>query len=264
MTEHPRTPDRRDDDALERLRAADPAAQLAPDLESLDAAVRAKTAEPADELATARARRGRRTWFLVAAAAVGVLAIGGGGYALGTGATRGAEVATGLTAGSAAGASITMNQPAASGAEAGRGSAPATGAASDSAAKSSSLAMPGWYGGRTQFSASGLSDATGSSEAWAYDPAAVFTAETAKRIAAALGLTGEPTLVDGSWTVGSNDGSTPNLQIQPDGVASLGYYDPRLDPYSCEKLEPQSSTSGSDGSDSAGSVAPGVALATGS
>jgi len=267
MTDHPRTPHRSDDDALQRLRAADPAAQLEPDLESLDAAVRARTAEPADELATVRARRGRRSWFLVAAAAAGVLVIGGGGYALGAGLTRGAELATGGAADHVAGAAITLSQPAAGRAEAGSAPVPATGTAADSAAKSPDLFASGWYGGRTQFSAVGLSGAAGSAEAWAYDPAAVFSAETAKRIAAALGLAGEPALVDGAWTIGGNDGSAPTLQVQPDGVASLNYYDPRLDAYSCEKLAQEGSASsggsaGSAGSDSASSVEPGVALPT--
>src|SRR5690606_14208899 len=109
MTTH--TPEQPDDAALERLRAADPAAGLDPDTEAPEAAGRTRlpaafagatatpgapasppadtgvpSGAPVDELAERRARRRRRAPLQVAAAVAGVLVVGAGGYALGAGA----------------------------------------------------------------------------------------------------------------------------------------------------------------------------------
>src|SRR5699024_204560 len=67
------------DTAFERLRAADPAASLTPDLVSLRAAV------DADAVAATGAPRRRRDarWFQLAAVSAGVLAVGLGGFVLG-------------------------------------------------------------------------------------------------------------------------------------------------------------------------------------
>ena len=233
MNETP-SPSERPDPAFDRLRASDPAAGAEPDLTALDAAVRARLAEPADELAVARARRGRGTWLAVAAVTAGVLVVGSTGYALGNSGDS--------PAANTAGAVITLGRQAAEGPGTGGGSvAPEEMSAADGKV-SSSMAGPwyGGYGGRTVFTASGLSDDTGSAQAWAYDPVAAFSADAANRFARALGLEGEASLVDGAWTVGPNDGSGPSFWLQPDGLASVNYYDPGLDPYACQPVEPQS------------------------
>jgi len=83
------------------------------------------------------------------------------------------------------------------------------------------------------FSASGLSDETTTAQAYGFDPAAVFSADAVTTAAAVFGLEGEATNPYGAWTVGAQDGTGPNLSIQPDGYASLSYYDPTRDPYAC-------------------------------
>lgn len=239
-------PSEQPDAAFDRLRGVDPAAGAEPDLTALDAVVRARRADVTDELATVRARRGRRTWMTVAAAAAGALVFGSGGFALGTARDHPTSTAGGV---------ITLGQQRSSEQGAGGGglTAPeaATGAA-DNKLGSSMLAP--WYGGRTVFTASGLSDEAGSADAWTFDPAQVFTEETANRLAQALGVQGPASLVDGVWTVGPNDGSGPSLQLQPDGLASVNYYDTGLDPYACSTVGPQSDVpQSSDGSAATGS-----------
>jgi len=248
-------PSEQPDAAFDRLRGADPAAGMEPDPTALDAAVRARTADPADELATARARRGRGTWLTVAAVAVGALVFGSAGFALGNADGGAANTAGGV---------ITLGQQGTGregtgGQGAGGPAAPETAmGAADSKLSSSQIAP--WYGGRTVFTASGLSDAAGSAEAWAFDPAQVFTEETANRLAQALGVQGTASLVDGAWTVGPNDGSGPSMQLQPDGLASVNFYDPGLDPYSCPTVAPQSEEpQSSDGSGVTGSTGSGSA-----
>ncbi|HEY5516320.1 MAG TPA: hypothetical protein VIK12_08955, partial [Pengzhenrongella sp.] len=204
------SPSEQPDPVLDRLRAADPAAGAEPDLAVLDAAVRARRADPTDELATARARRGRWTWWPVAAVAASALVFGTAGFALGNsdGGARGGAANT-------AGGVITLGQQD-TGGRAGSEAAPAT-----AGSKLSSSMIAPWFGGRTVFDAAGLPDDAGSAEAWAFDPAKVFTQETANRLARALSLPGVAALVNGAWTVGPTDGSGPSLQLQPDGVASV-------------------------------------------
>jgi hypothetical protein len=110
-----------------------------------------------------------------------------------------------------------------------------------SADSGSRLAMGGadmayWpgYGGRTVFTASGLSEEGGSAPAWAFDPAKTFNQETVTRLAAAFGVAGAPVLTDGYWIVGPNDGTGPNVTLNPDGTGSAGFYDPTKDPWSCQ------------------------------
>ncbi|QTE29763.1 hypothetical protein [Pengzhenrongella sicca] len=234
------------DAAFDRLRAADPAAGLAADVDALDAAVRQRIAAAThdatapDELSVARARRGRAAWLSVAAVAAGALVFGSAGYALGN--------AGGSGDSTTAGAVITLGQ---------QGSAE-QGAASDAANAApematsdvgrSALSYPSGYGSRTTFTSTGLSDAAGSAQAWAYDPAAAFNAATAERVAAALGLAGSAALVDGMWSIGPNDGTGPSLQLQPDGLASVNFYDPTRDPYACQAsgAEPAEEGDGTD------------------
>ncbi|WP_165372756.1 hypothetical protein [Pengzhenrongella frigida] len=231
-------PSEQPDPIFDRLRGADPAAGAEPDRASLEAAVRARRADPGDELATARARRGRATWWPVAAVAASALLFGTAGYAVGTG--------DGGTAVPAAGV-ITLSQSGTTGT-----AAPESAMGSADSKLSSSMLAP-WYGGRTVFTAVGLSDEAGSAQAWTFDPAQVFTAATADRLAQALGLAGTAVLTDGAWTVGPVDGSGPSLQLQPDGLASVNFYDPGLDPYACGSDRLQGVEPGSTGDGAADS-----------
>jgi hypothetical protein len=243
-----RTPD----EAYERVRDADPAATVTPDLAAIaakDATVRAHLGaavppaadhrgEPAlatgapssgqdedglDELAVHRERRRRRVPLVgaVAAGVAGVLAFGVGGYALGSagGSGGGASVAT-------ADAPITLEDPSAGS----RGAAPEAAAMGAADAKMSS--MPG-FGGRTVFTSAGLGTEGTSAPAWAYDAAGTFSAETASKVATALGVSGEPRQEYGAWTVGPNDGQGPTVSLQPDGTTSVSFNDPTKDPWAC-------------------------------
>jgi len=95
-----------------------------------------------------------------------------------------------------------------------------------------------WYSGRTVFTGSGLSTTSGTATAWTFTPSAVFSQETAARVAAALGVTGAPSQPWGAWSVGPQDGTGPSVQLQPDGLASVSYYDPTRDPWTCVKSAP--------------------------
>jgi hypothetical protein len=82
-------------------------------------------------------------------------------------------------------------------------------------------------------------------------------------VAAALGVTGEPRLEWGAWTVGSTDGSGPSVSVQSDGTTGVSYYDPTRDPWSCtasatDGLDGSGSAATSDGSAADGSVAGGA------
>ena len=223
-----------DDEALARLRAADPAADARLDTAALRAEVARRTAadgsvpvggdaDPADGVVTELAPRRRTRWLQVAAVGVGAaLLAGAGGYAVG---------ATGGGDGAGAGAPIALPAPG--------GAAPMTGqgmserglsAAGDAAAD---LRIAPGFGMRAEFTAAGLADDSTTAHAWALDAAAVFSAETAARVAGVLGVPGEPRQEYGSWSVGAADGSGPSLSLQPDGTASISYYDPSRDPWSC-------------------------------
>ena len=233
------SPAEQPDPAFDRLRAADPAAGVEPDRTALDAAVRARIAAqgaaaqpaaadtPPDQLSAARARRFRMPWWPVAAAAASALLFGTAGFALGH---------AGESPTATAGGVITLGQVGtggerASSAQSAVGAAPQVLGGSDSS-KSSSMVAP-WYGGRTVFTAKGLTTEAGTAQAWTFDAAQVVDEQTANRLAQAFGLTGPATLTDGAWSVGANDGTGPSLQLQPDGLASVSYNDPRLDPYGC-------------------------------
>ncbi len=251
-----------EDEALARLHAADPAAATgAPVLDaaalrdSVDRRIAAGATPGADLLAeggdgdgeaatvtTLRSRRPAR-WLQVAAVVAGIAVVGGGSYALGRSGGDGATAAS---------SAIVLDQS---------GSQPL--AAAESAAADSRVAS--WFGGRTVFTAAGLPDDAGTAHAWAFDGASVFSAETAARIATALGVSGDPTLQWGSWTVGPTDGSGPSVTLQPDGTAGVSYYDPTRDPWSCTVSAPdQPGTGAADGSAADGATASGAATLDGS
>ena len=232
------------DPIFDRLRAADPARGVEPDRAALDRAVRARTADQADELAAARSRRGWGTWWPVAAVAASALVFGTAGFAVGNG--GGNEVAS-----NTAGAAITLGQAGSTGL-----AAPEVASGAADSKLSSSMMAP-WYGGRTVFTAANLPRDAGQAEAWTFDPAQVFTAETAERVARGLGLAGAAVLTDGAWTVGPVDGTGAALQLQPDGLASVSFNDPALDLYACasgggvQGIEPGSAGAGSTDSSAA-------------
>lgn len=225
--EHDETPDAAE--AMARLEAADPARDATPDTSRLEASLVAagtpavRLDDPADELAAARARRRPARWLQVAAAVAGVAVIGGGGYVLGG-------------AGGGDGAAAAMSLSAGDGGAGGDAAAPESSALGEMAATSGRTAdMSFIYYGRTVFASSGLSEESGSRDAWAYDAASVYSAETAEAAAKALGVQGDAHETYG-WVVGPDDGSAPSVTLSADGLASISYYDPTRDPWKCADL----------------------------
>lgn len=191
-----------EDEAVSRVRGADPAAGAEPDGDRLAAL----TAERrADELA---ARRARPRWAAVAAVAAGALVVGGGaGFGIGRGTQDPAPQADAV-------ASVPDERSAAAGVP--------------ESMSSADMSAAGGYGGeRTTFTAAGLSDTGGSATAWAFDGASTFTEETVTRVAEVLGVEGEPRL-EGGWNVGPADGSGPSLNIGPDAAVTVSFHDPAL------------------------------------
>ncbi|MCC2313899.1 hypothetical protein [Cellulomonas xiejunii] len=219
------TDDAASDAAVARVRAADPAAGAVPDGARLRARLADATgaplaagtpvAEPVDdELAAARARRRPAArWLQVAAVAAGVALVGGGGYAVGASGTQ-----------DPAAPPIALQGADGTGPGAGQEMA---------AADSRSMVAPGWFGGRTVFSGSGLDGAAGSGRAWAFDATSAATAGTAARVAEVLGVPGEPRQEWGQWVVGTNDGLSATVQVGVDGQASMWFYDRAWDPSVC-------------------------------
>ncbi|MBD5786172.1 hypothetical protein IF650_08275 [Cellulosimicrobium terreum] len=251
-TSDPNRPgDQHDDEAFARLSAADPAAGQVPDEDAIRATVAAQvplgavpggTGEagdpvggPRDELAARRARR-RRAPLQVAAAVAGVLVVGGAGYAFGASGLGGSAPSSmsDTAVGSAADAPIELQE--------GSGAAPAQDGAADGAMRNESADSAGasvdssyaggWWG-RTVFHQDGLPTDRSSAQGWAYDAAAVVSADTARRAAEVLGVEGEPVEDHGGWFVGAPDWDGPVVSLQADGLASLSFNDPTKDPWTC-------------------------------
>lgn len=240
-TQPPRDDERGLDEALQRVAAADPAADAALDTTRLHATLAATTGVQvdADELAAARARRSRTRWLQAAAAVAAVAVVGAGGYAAG---------ATGGPA--AASPAITLNEPAQGDAGALAG---ASGDRQDAAVQVSGVlegvarytsgstqevatTLPATsYAGHLVFHAKDLSDEGGTHAAWAYDAAAVYSKDTAELLADVFGVTGA-VRQDYGWTVGPVDGSRATVTLSPDGMATASYYDPTRDPWACSEV----------------------------
>lgn len=218
---------------VDRLRAADPAASSEPDMVALRAALSERTGAeqgPAaaravpDQLAARRSRR----WLPVAAAAAAALVVGtGGGFAVG--ASRGGATDSG--------SSVAADAPAAESDSAAGGSAPQLVAPEPNVGEGVGVARGGadmaWgYYGRTVFTASGLSDQATTAHTWALDAAAVDAAAL-ERLAAALGLDGAAEQTGGSLVIGPTDGSGPNLSLYPSGSGDVSYYNPDADMWAC-------------------------------
>jgi hypothetical protein len=201
------------EDAVARVRAADLASAAEPDRTELRSTVDQRIGSGAtDELAERRARRWTAWPARLAGVAAATLVVGlGGGYALGS-----------AGGGVAAQPAITLQGPAGAG-----------GAEMAADARTDMAVWPGYWG-RTVFTASGLSDAGGSAEAWAFDASGAFSEQTIASLAAALGVPGTPMLQDWMWTVGPNDGSAASVQLFADGTASVYYYDPTKDVWRCD------------------------------
>ncbi len=237
MTSVPPTPP---DEPFDRLRATDPAAGVEPDTEALGAAVAARTGHlaeghgapgpvaggPATDAADELAARRRRLpwgvrWTQVAAGVAALAVVGAGGFALGAGQGGADQSATGSS----------LPAPVQLG-----GATPevASGAASsaDGLAMAESRKIAG-FGGRAVYTGAGLSTEGGVARAWGFDAASTYSAETARRVAEALGVSGDPVLEWGSWNVGPHDGSGPTVQVQPDGLTSVSYYDPTIQAGQC-------------------------------
>ncbi|WP_435737102.1 hypothetical protein V5D56_00415 [Cellulosimicrobium sp. PMB13] len=267
-----------DDAALDRLRAADPAADEVPDVAVIEAAVRERAPEafagagddagPAlvpvelpvvpDELA---ARRRRRAPLLVAAAVAGVLVVGGGGYALGAGTGAGSasdeQAASSALAPIQLGSSGSAQEHAAADAAGGVTAETLVGPSSRAA---SDLAYGGW-GGRSVFHQDGLATEAGRADAWAYDAQGVFSHETVRRVADVLGVEGEVREEFGALAVGASDWTGPRVSIQPDGLASVSFNDPTKDPWGCVVVTPMPAEGGStDGGEGTSSAEPGACV----
>ncbi|WP_421732196.1 hypothetical protein [Cellulomonas sp.] len=238
-----------EDVAFARLQAADPAAGSEPNLPALYAAVAEGTGitvtAPQDELAARRTRRAPR-WITIAAAVAGVAVIGGGSYAYGLNNAPPAVTAEpAISLGQAPGAEVARDQAATSMAAGGP--------------ESAKLMYP-WYGGRTVFTASGLSTEGGSGGAWGFDAAGTYSEETVAAAAAALGVDGQPRQEYGTWSVGPTDGSGPSVSLSADGLASLSYYDPTRDPWNCQFSAPDGAVQPDSGTTDGGVALPEPAI----
>jgi hypothetical protein len=233
-------------DPLQRLRAADPAADVEPNAGFADEVVARAAAEtvaepeppvadpalpaaPAPADLTAERSRRRPRWLPIAAVAASLVVVGALGY--GVGATTGE--ATNQADGAAPPISL----------QGGSGAAPTEqGMMQGDAAATERMKMPGTgttdlmhpYGfGRNQFHASGLSRSEGTALAYAFDARAASTADAVAALATALGVQGSPELKDGAWTVGPQDGTAASLWVSLDGTLSFSYSDPTIDPWQC-------------------------------
>ncbi|QAY63689.1 hypothetical protein ET495_11015 [Xylanimonas allomyrinae] len=188
-----------------------------------------------------RAWRHRRAPALVAAAVAGAVVLGGGGYALGVltgGGTAGDASAVADAAGFAVPGSAQRPVPAIGSAADGALSAgeQATEPARDSgAAPSAAGSRAAWYPfvGHTVFRGVGLPEEGGSAAVFAFDAGGAANAETAARVARALGVAGEPRRQGQQWFVGPDEGSGPQVWLLGDGRASFGYANQVIDPWSC-------------------------------
>ncbi|AZI58287.1 hypothetical protein EH165_09200 [Nakamurella antarctica] len=260
------------DPAFDRVVQADPASGVRPDLGAIRAAVlRATSVEqapvgppshPEHVASVTSIRRAPTTrWLQVAAATAAVLAVGLGGYAIGSKQvpTQQAAAAAATTA-----PSVAMSRPGVEG-----GAAPAaapvrpgspggemlgspqarsagSGGFAASGADGKMSSMPGYFG-RTVFTQNGLSTEGATAAAYGFDPAAVATSATVAALAAKLGVTGEPRLEFNSWTVGASDGTGPVVSLSVDGVANFNYYNPQVDAWYCpQAIAPSDAGSSSE------------------
>ena len=224
-------------DPIERLRAADPAADLEPRAGFADDVVASATAEsqpgqaPVADLAGERARR-RTRWIGIAAVAASLVIVGGAGY--GVGAWTGGSTDP---SDSAAAPPVSLQSGVDGGVteQAGPPVTPGSGQVEFGRA-TPDIGMP--YGfGRNSFTASGLSTDAGTAEGYAFDPRASSAVETVASLAEEFGVTGTPELTYGAWHVGPKDGSGASFSVSLDGTLSFSYSNPPLSPWNCVKVD---------------------------
>lgn len=217
------------EDPMDRLRAADPAADVAPSAGFAErvvaramsddaASTTAATSAPIDLSAERERRRPRRllaATSIAAGVAVALVVGGAAGYGFGVG-----QQPPGTT--TAAAPEIGAGETAIP--EIGGGLGPTPSTPSVDSAVVDRMIWPGYSSGRRVFHASGLSTLPGTSEVYAYDPRAVSPAELIAALSAALGLEeGTPELRDGSWQLIPLDGSAPELWVGVDSTLSFWY-----------------------------------------
>ncbi|WP_111765723.1 hypothetical protein [Nakamurella deserti] len=207
------------DAAYARLEAADPAAEANVDLAAVRREVDRRIAEAPVTAVTPPVRSGPPRWLQVAAVAATVALVGSAAFVVGR-ETGGADDGVGPAA-----AASTPSVPSSGGVVFDGAPAAAVAGATESSGGDMQSKLAGW-GGRLHFNDGGLGTDGGAAEAFALDAAPVATPETAGRVAAALGVSGSPQILYGSWTVGPNDGSGPFVSIGANG--SLQYNDNSL------------------------------------
>ena len=216
-------------DPVARLSKADPAVNVEPRAGFADEVVARTLAAPAtlSDMSTERARR-RPRWIQIAAVAASVALVGGAGFGLGA-------LTGGPAANSASGAGGPISLQADAGApgqlrESAGGIAGAT--STKLSAGLSDLRYSNGFG-RNSFKASGLSTTAGSAAAYTFDARGASNAAAVAALATALGVAGTPEQKDGSWAVGSPDGTTPFISVGLDGTLSFSYTDQSLNPWVC-------------------------------
>ena len=230
-------------DPVARLRAADPAVDVEPRDGFADEVVARATTEatadparpsaPVADLTSERVRR-RPRWLPIAAVAASIAIIGAAGYGLGA-STGGA---TNLADGAAAPISL-QTGASQEGAVQGGAALPSAGFGADQKLSApgpvaDTMMMPYPYGfGRNSFTSSGLATTGGTALAYTYDARAASSAEAVTALAAALGVDGDAELKDGSWIVGTQDGTAPYVSVSLDGTLSFSHSNPLINTWNC-------------------------------
>lgn len=229
-------------DPVERLRAADPAADLEPRTgfanEVVASATAGSQAEQAPvDLAAERVRR-RMRWLPIAAVAASLVVVGGAGYGIGAwagGPANGSDEAAAppisLQSG-AGGATTDQTVP-----QADTGMVMPGTRQTEFGYGGTDIGMFPYGFGRNSFTASGLSTTAGTADGYAFDPRASSNVETVAALAEGLGVTGTPEVRDGGWGVGPQDGTAPTLWVSFDGALSFSYSNPLLNPWHCVKVD---------------------------
>lgn len=183
------------------------------------------------EIAQTTSTRTNR-WRVALVAVSGVLLLGGG-YLIGA---AQAPDSVGSSS-SAVGSGELVNPPielGSSGAQDGGGTAEGEMADADEDTESMAAGDSAWYGGwggNSVFTGGGFSNETSTAMVYGFDARTAATQEAAQRLVDALGMTGTPTLSDGSWTL--ENGEDTYLALSLDATASFSYWswDQETDPY---------------------------------
>ncbi len=227
--ENPRPGEQSADETFVRLQASDPAADAATDLvalrRALDDRIDSRPVQ-ATEIAARRTPPAAR-WVRFAAVAASVVLVGGAAFVAGRQTAPGSAASIPVTT-SAPSSAVQEGGTRGPAGESVSGVGPATGGGGSAVASGSDAArsLVGGFG-RTHFTDGGLPTAGGDAEAWGFDPGQVASAQTAERIAAAMGVSGTATVQYQAWTVGPQDGSGPSVSVIGDGIASVSYNDPQ-------------------------------------